>query len=82
MKLEDTAPLMSSDDYKQRFQAEYYQTKIRYEKLDELIRSYYAGTLEFVPKCPLHVLESQAEAMDDYLDALEERADIEGIKIH
>lgn len=31
--LEDTRDLMESNDYKERFVAEYYQTKIRYEKL-------------------------------------------------
>ena len=31
--LDDTIILMSSSDYKDRFKAEYWQTKIRYEKL-------------------------------------------------
>ena len=30
MELIDTCKLMVSDDYKDRFRAEYYQTKIRY----------------------------------------------------
>ena len=30
MELKDTVALMESDDYKDRFKAEYYQTKIRY----------------------------------------------------
>lgn len=29
MELKDTVELMNSDDYKDRFKAEYYQTKIR-----------------------------------------------------
>ena len=29
MELKDTVALMESDDYKDRFKAEYYQTKIR-----------------------------------------------------
>ena len=33
MELKDTIDLMTSDDYKDRFKAEYYQTKIRYNKL-------------------------------------------------
>ena len=33
MELKDTIEMMNSDDYKERFKAEYYQTKIRYEKL-------------------------------------------------
>lgn len=33
MKLKDTIELMQSEDYKDRLKAEYWQTKIRYEKL-------------------------------------------------
>lgn len=33
MELNNTVELMNSSDYKDRFKAEYYQTKIRYEKL-------------------------------------------------
>ena len=33
MELKDTATLMVNSDYKERFKAEYYQLKIRLEKL-------------------------------------------------
>lgn len=33
MELKDTATMMNSEDYKERFKEEYQQTKIRYEKL-------------------------------------------------
>lgn len=33
MELKETISMMTSADYKERFKAEYYQTKIRYEKL-------------------------------------------------
>ena len=33
MELKDTIEMMTSNDYKERFKAEYHQTKIRYEKL-------------------------------------------------
>lgn len=36
MELKDTIELMNSTDYKERFRAEYYQTKIRYDKLDKM----------------------------------------------
>ena len=36
MLMEHTIDLMISEDYKERFQAEYYQTKIRYEKLHKM----------------------------------------------
>ena len=33
MELRDTVDMMNSEDYKERFKAEYYQTVIRYGKL-------------------------------------------------
>ena len=33
MELKDTIDMMLHEDYKERFQAEYWQTKIRYERL-------------------------------------------------
>ena len=40
MNLIDTVELMNSVDYKDRFKAEYLQTKIRYDKLHKLIRKF------------------------------------------
>ena len=36
MDLRNTVEMMLSSDYKERFRAEYYQTKIRYEKLHRM----------------------------------------------
>jgi hypothetical protein len=80
--LNDTMPLMVSNDYKDRFVAEYMQTKIRYNKLHRMIVRYEAGTLDFKPTCPLFLLKEQAEAMGAYLFALEKRAELEGIHFH
>lgn len=80
MELKDTVGLMESSDYKDRFKAEYYQTKIRYEKLHKMIVRYKAGTLEFEPTCDIQTLEMQAKAMGGYLFVLEVRAEIEGIE--
>ena len=33
MELKDTIELMQSEDYKERFKAEYHQLRIRFEKL-------------------------------------------------
>lgn len=33
MELKDTIAMMQSEDYKERFKAEYYQIVIRYQKL-------------------------------------------------
>ena len=80
--LNDTLPLMVSKDYKERFIAEYMQTKIRYNRLHRVIVRYEAGTLDFKPTCPLALLKEQAAAMGAYLFALEKRAELEGIHFH
>lgn len=79
MELKDTIELMNSDDYKDRFKAEYLQTKIRYDKLHKMLIKKEAGTLEFTPKCPVSTLMLQARHMGEYLKSLEIRAEIEGI---
>ena len=76
-----TISLMQSDDYKERFIAEYYQTKIRYDKLHKMIVKYEANTLNFEPNCPIELLMEQAEYMGKYLHILEVRAEIEGIEL-
>lgn len=77
--LVDTSLLVKSSDFKDRFKAEYYQTKIRYDKLRQMIVKYEAGTLNFEPKCNIELLKAQAKSMDNYLYTLETRAQIEGI---
>lgn len=79
--LNETVEKMLSADYKERFQAEYRQTKIRYDKLHAMIVKADAGTLEFEPTCPIELLRRQASAMGQYLYCLEVRAQIEGIDL-
>lgn len=79
--LSDTVDLMTSDDYKDRFKAEYLQTKLRYDKLHKMIVKIEAGTLDFEPKTPIYLLRSQATSMGEYLHNLEIRAEIEGIEL-
>ena len=81
LDLKDTVELMLSDDYKDRFKAEYYQTKIRYDKLHKMIIKYEAGTLDFEPDCSLELLSSQIRHMGLYLYKLEVRAEIEKIEL-
>ncbi len=86
-----TIDMMRSPDYKERFKAEYYQTKIRYEKLkafNNKIEAFnltrYEGTLSVEePKhdCPAHLLVEQQHMMGQYLRILEVRAVIEGIEL-
>lgn len=81
MELKDTITLMNSDDYKDRFKAEYWQTKIRYEKLHSMLVKHEAGTLDFTPKCPIPTLTMQKRQMGEYLKQLEIRAEIEKINL-
>ena len=81
MELKDTISLMNSSNYKDRFRAEYYQTKIRYDKLNKTIIKYEAGTIDFKPTCSLELLKEQASCMCRYLYALEVRAEIENVKL-
>lgn len=81
MDFKETVELMLSEDYKERFNAEYYQTKIRYEKLHKTIVKYEAKTLDFEPSCDIALLKSQASNMGQYLYCLEVRAEIEGIEL-
>ena len=81
MELKDTIEMMNSADYKERFRAEYYQTKIRYEKLHKMTVKYEAGMLKFTPTCSLELLKKQKAFMGQYLNCLEVRAEIEGIEL-
>ena len=72
---------MDSEDYKDRFKAEYYQTKIRYDKLHKMVIKYEAGNLDFTPSCSLELLKNQLSYMGNYLRILEIRAEVEGIKL-
>ena len=81
MKLKDTVALMQSEDYKERFIAEYIQAKIRYDKLDEMTVKYEAGTLNFIPKCSLELLKEQKKFMGNYIRTLKIRAEIENIDL-
>jgi hypothetical protein len=81
MELKDTVEMMNSEDYKERFKAEYYQTKIRYDKLDKMTVKYEAGTLNFTPSCSLEVLKEQKKYMGNYIRMLRIRAEIEKIEL-
>ncbi len=82
MDLKDTITLMKSEDYKERFKAEYLQTKIRYDKLHKMIVKYEAGVLEFTPTCSIELLKRQASFMGNYLYCLEVRAVVENIDLY
>ena len=83
--LGDTEHLMKSSDYRERFVAEYLQTKIRYEKLKAFCNKIEAAQLMIAPEpehdCPYDILRQQQKAMGEYLHILEIRAVIEHINL-
>lgn len=81
VELKDTVDLMNSEDYKDRFKAEYLQTKIRYEKLHTMLIKLEAGKLDFKPTCSASLLMQQKRYMGEYLKCLEVRAEIEEIPL-
>ena len=81
MDLERLIELMKSEDYKDRFRAEYYQLEDRIDKLENMLEKYKAGTLNFTPSCSYDLLNGQLKVMNLYLQYLIERAEIEGIEI-
>lgn len=80
-ELEDTIQLMLSSDYKDRFIAEYWQLRTRYEKLEIMIEKWDNKTLNFVPTCPREIYDKQLKYMREYLEILEERAKIEKVDL-
>lgn len=90
--LRNTINLMTSSDYKARFIAEYWQTRIRYEKLKDLNTRIKASRIlkeegaakQLIPPahdCPESVLREQQRIMGEYLSILELRSKIEGVSL-
>ena len=79
MVLKDTINMMTSEDYKERFKAEYYQLKARIDGLEKMLKSWDEGTLTFKPTCPRKMYEDQLKAMRDYIGILINRSHMEGI---
>lgn len=79
VELEDTCSMMCSDDYEERFKAEYAQVVIRYKKLKAMLYKWDNGELNFSPTCPRSTYNMQIKAMTDYIAVLEARAVMENI---
>ena len=67
MELADTVKLMGSLDWKGRLKAEYWQLKLRTEKLESAILN------DQVPHACESVLKEQLENMRMYLSSIEKR---------
>lgn len=82
MKLNETVNRMLSDDYKERFIAEYEQVIIRCRSLKNMIDAYREDRLDFTPDSPIELLEEQYNYMTLYAGTLVKRAKLyEGIEI-
>lgn len=81
MELNETIEMMNSKDYQERYKAEYYQLKIRHDKLAAMLKNHKAGKLNFTPSCSCELLSTQLVYMECYMNTLEERARIEKVKL-
>ena len=81
MQLKDTVEMMTSEDYKERFKAEYYQLLIRFDSLTSMLIKWEDNMLDFEPKCSKETLENQFIFMQGYLCILRLRAEKEEIDL-
>lgn len=81
MRLNETIEMMCSDDYKERFRAEYAQLVTRYYGLCNMLEKWDNGVLNFEPTCPRSTYNMQTKAMEDYIAVLEARAVMENIEL-
>lgn len=81
MKLNETVEMMNSEDYKERFRAEYLQLKIRMDGLAGMLIKMENDMLDFTQKCSYDLLNGQLKAMNLYAEYLIERAEIEEINL-
>lgn len=75
MKLEKTVDMMLSDDYAERFKAEYQQTVYRRNKLKKTVDATKPNDPQY------YLLRWQLRVMDDYIYVLKERAEVEAIDL-
>lgn len=81
MVLSNTVDKMLSEDYKERFIAEYQQLSICHDGLKKMLDNWDKGNLNFIPTCPRSTYDLQIKAMSDYRAVLEARAVMENIDL-
>lgn len=81
MVLSNTVDKMLSEDYKERFIAEYQQLSILHDGLKKMLDNWDKGNLNFIPTCPRSTYDLQIKAMSDYRAVLEARAVMENIDL-
>lgn len=79
-KIKEIQRLQESTDYKDRVNAEYQTLVENVAGLEAMLSSWEKGKLDFEPKTPRAVFETQLSIMKAYLGILEVRAREEDIK--
>ena len=74
MELEKTVDMMLSEDYVERFKAEFHKLVNRKNKLQKIVRDYANDELDFL-------LIWQLKKMQEYEYILKRRAEVEGIEL-
>lgn len=81
MRLTETVNLMCSNDWRDRFVAEYIQLQIRIIKLEEVLNN-TSDSFTALDSMTKAIMFKQLDAMKSYRSCLEKRADIAGIDLH
>lgn len=81
MDLFSTMPLMVSQDWKERLQAEWTQLCIRMDRLDSFRDRYRNDDIDFIPKWSERLLCDQLRAMRMYRDCLLQYAKLEDVEL-
>ena len=81
MEPKDILEMMTSEDFKERFKAEYYQLLFRLDSLTGMLIKWENNMLDFEPKCSKETLENQVIFMQGYIGILRLRAQIEEIDL-
>lgn len=79
-KIDGIIKLIKSANWKERLLGEYYYIKDKLEKLHKTNTKIVAGTVKFKAKTPTDLLVKQESIMTAYLNLLETRLELEGIK--
>lgn len=81
-ELKETVELMNSLNFEDRLKAEFWQTKIRCDRLHDYLVLVEQGFETVDTKEELSLLNMQAKIMELYLEVLKERAKLLGIKLY
>lgn len=83
MELKETINAMLSNDWKERFKAEYFQLDIRIQKLDAAIRK-MTKTRNALGGAPIDLLffRRQIRHMKRYRQEMQHRAELHGIDLN